>query len=39
MPANPMTFCGQLENHPFGLASELPMGQGNFGQVPQLTGD
>jgi hypothetical protein len=30
---------GPSGNHPFGLASELHMGQGNFGQVPHMTGD
>ncbi|KAM0929739.1 hypothetical protein ACQ4PT_001415 [Festuca glaucescens] len=39
MPGNPMLFGGQSGNHPFGLASQLPMGQGNFGQLPHMTGD
>jgi H/ACA ribonucleoprotein complex non-core subunit NAF1 len=39
MPANPMPFGGQPGNHPFGLVSQLPMGQGNFGQLPHMTGN
>uniref|UniRef100_A0ACD5T8U1 Uncharacterized protein n=1 Tax=Avena sativa TaxID=4498 RepID=A0ACD5T8U1_AVESA len=39
MPANPMPFGGQQGNHPFGQASQFPMGQGNFGQLPHMTGD
>ncbi|XP_047045613.1 H/ACA ribonucleoprotein complex non-core subunit NAF1-like isoform X1 [Lolium rigidum] len=39
MPGNQMPFGGQPRNHPFGLASQLPMGQGNFGQLPHMTGD
>ncbi|CAM0954734.1 unnamed protein product [Alopecurus aequalis] len=39
MPANPMPFGGPQVNHPFGLGSQLPMGQGNFGQLPHMTGD
>ncbi|KAK3138342.1 hypothetical protein QOZ80_5AG0367570 [Eleusine coracana subsp. coracana] len=39
MPANPMLFGGPPMNSPFGAASQLPMGQGNFGQPPAMSGD
>ncbi|KAF6996677.1 hypothetical protein CFC21_012989, partial [Triticum aestivum] len=36
MSANMMPFGGPPVNHPFGQASQFPMGQGNFGQFPHM---
>ncbi|XP_044975568.1 uncharacterized protein LOC123443295 [Hordeum vulgare subsp. vulgare] len=39
MSANMMPFGGPMVNHPFGQASQFPMGQGNFGQFPHMAGN